>query len=125
MSSPDHGINEFKFERNLRSVAEERAGNKFTNLRALNSYWVNQDATYRYFEIIMVDYSHKVIRRDPVSTGSLRLCKKGRQQRGLTSDGRQGRGLRKRGHRPTKVIGSSFCQNWKRRKTLSLRRYRS
>ncbi|KAF1775871.1 Ribosomal protein L15e core domain [Phytophthora cactorum] len=109
-----HGINELKFERNLRSVAEERAGNKFTNLRVLNSYWVNQDATYKYFEIIMVDHSHKVIRRDP-----------GRQQRGLTSAGRQGRGLRKRGHRANKIIGSSFRQNWKRRNTLSLRRYRS
>ncbi|CAI5746533.1 unnamed protein product [Peronospora destructor] len=108
LCSPDHGINELKFERNLRSVAEERAGNKFTNLRVLNSYWVNQDATYKYFEIIMVDYSHK-----------------GHQQRGLTSAGRQSRGLHKRGHRATKVIGSSFRQNWKRRKTLSLRRYRS
>ncbi|CAI5721024.1 unnamed protein product [Peronospora destructor] len=63
---PKHyGINELKFEPNLRSVAEERAGSKLTNLRVLNSYWVNQDATYKYFEVIMVDYSHKVIRRDP------------------------------------------------------------
>ncbi|CAI5713715.1 unnamed protein product [Peronospora destructor] len=120
-----HGINELKFERNLRSVAEERVGNKFTNLRVLNSYWVNQDATYKYFEIIMVDYSHKVIRRDPRINWIAKAVQKGRQQRGLTSAGRQGRGLRKRGHRATKIIGSSFRQNWKRRNTLSLRRYRS
>ncbi|KAH7485733.1 60S ribosomal protein L15 [Phytophthora ramorum] len=120
-----HGINELKFERNLRSVAEERAGNKFTNLRVLNSYWVNQDATYKYFEIIMVDHSHKVIRRDPRINWIANAVHKGRQQRGLTSAGRQGRGLRKRGHRANKIIGSSFRQNWKRRNTLSLRRYRS
>lgn len=120
-----HGINQLKFERNLRSVAEERAGNKFTNLRVLNSYWVNQDATYKYFEIIMVDWSHKVIRRDPRVNWIVNAVHKNRQQRGLTSAGRKGRGLRKRGHRANKIIGSSFRQNWKRRNTLSLRRYRS
>jgi hypothetical protein len=31
----------------------------------LNSYWINQDATYKYFEIILVDPQHKAIRRDP------------------------------------------------------------
>ena len=33
--------------RNLKSVAEERVGRRATNLRVLNSYWVNQDATYK------------------------------------------------------------------------------
>lgn len=37
--------------RNLRSVAEERVGAKFTNMRVLNSYWVNQDATFKYYEV--------------------------------------------------------------------------
>ena len=30
-----------------------------------DSYWVNQDATYKYFEVILVDPQHKAIRRDP------------------------------------------------------------
>jgi hypothetical protein len=34
-------------------------------LRVLNSYWVNQDSTYKYYEIILVDPQHKAIRRDP------------------------------------------------------------
>merc|ERR1712193_77276 len=59
------GINHLKARRSLRSVAEERAARKCGNLRVLNSYWVNQDATFKYFEIIMIDPSHKVIRRDP------------------------------------------------------------
>lgn len=37
-----HGINQLKARRNLRSIAEERAGKRFTNLRVLNSYWINQ-----------------------------------------------------------------------------------
>jgi len=34
------GVNQLKFARNLRSVAEERVGRKIGNLRVLNSYWV-------------------------------------------------------------------------------------
>ena len=120
-----HGINQLKFERNLRSVAEERAGAKFSNLRVLNSYWVNQDATYKYFEIILVDHSHKTIRRDPRINWIANAVHKSRENRGLTSAGRQARGLRKRGHRANKIQGGSFRANWKRRNTLSLLRYRS
>ena len=38
--------------RNLRSHAEERVGRRCANLRVLNSYWVNQDATYKYYEVM-------------------------------------------------------------------------
>jgi len=119
-----HGINEIKFNRNLQSVAEERAGAKFSNLRVLNSYWVNQDATYKYYEVIMVDHSHKAIRRDARINWIVNPTHKRREKRGLTSSGRKARGLRKRGHRANNIIGSSFRAAWKRRNTLSLRRYR-
>ncbi|OQR91787.1 60S ribosomal protein L15-1 [Achlya hypogyna] len=119
-----HGINELKFARNLRSVAEERAGARFTNLRVLNSYWVNQDATYKYFEVILVDHSHKAIRRDARINWIVNAVHKRREKRGLTSAGRQARGLRQRGHKANKIIGSSRRANWKRRNTTSLRRYR-
>merc|ERR1719231_2020249 len=59
------GITALKARRSLRSVAEERAARRCGGLRVLNSYWVNQDATFKYFEIIMVDPAHKAIRRDP------------------------------------------------------------
>merc|ERR1712203_336800 len=58
------GINELKFQRNLKNVAEGRAGKHCGALRVLNSYWVAQDSTYKYFEIIMVDPMHKAVRRD-------------------------------------------------------------
>ncbi len=38
----NHGITQLKFQRNLRSVAEERAGCKLGGLRVLNSYWIKQ-----------------------------------------------------------------------------------
>ena len=38
----NQGITQLKFQRSLRSVAEERAGRKLGGLRVLNSYWINQ-----------------------------------------------------------------------------------
>ena len=31
------------------------------NLRVLNSYWINQDGVYKYYEVILVDPSHKAV----------------------------------------------------------------
>lgn len=40
---------------------QERVGRRCGGLRVLNSYWVAQDSTYKYFEVICVDPSHKVL----------------------------------------------------------------
>ena len=58
-------MNQLKYQRSLKSTAEERVGRRCANLRVLNSYWINQDSTYKYFEVILVDPQHAVIRRDP------------------------------------------------------------
>lgn len=57
------GVNQLKFQRGLRSVAEERVGRRCGNLRVLNSYWINQDGVYKYYEVILVDPNHKAVRR--------------------------------------------------------------
>jgi large subunit ribosomal protein L15e len=44
----NQGITQLKPTRNLRSVAEERAGRKLGGLRVLNSYWVNQASTQTF-----------------------------------------------------------------------------
>merc|ERR1712115_301949 len=46
-------VNQQKPERNLQSIAEERVGRRLKGLRVLNSYWVGQDSTYKYFEVII------------------------------------------------------------------------
>jgi large subunit ribosomal protein L15e len=118
-----HGINHLKPTRNLRSVAEERVGRRCGNLRVLNSYWVNQDATYKYFEVILVDPNHKAVTRDPRINWICAATMKHRECRGLTSAGKKSRGIGK-GHRFNKTIGGSRHKAWKRNNTLSLRRYR-
>ncbi|KAI8866772.1 60S ribosomal protein L15 [Ramicandelaber brevisporus] len=121
---PTHqGINALKYERSLRATAEERVGRRCKNLRVLNSYWVNQDATYKYYEVILVDPSHKAIRRDPRINWIVKAVHKRREARALTSIGKKNRGIGK-GHRFNKTIGGGRRANWKRQNTLSLRRYR-
>lgn len=116
------GINHLKYQRSLRTTAEERVSRRCSNLRVLNSYWINQDATYKFFEVIMVDPSHKAIRRDPRINWICNAVHKGRAQRGLTSIGKKSRGIGK-GHTKNKS-GIGRRHIWKKHNTLSLRRYR-
>jgi hypothetical protein len=39
---------------------QERVGRRCGGLRVLNSYWVAQDSTYKYYEVVLMDPSHKV-----------------------------------------------------------------
>lgn len=57
-----HGVNQLKPTRNLQSLAEERVGRRTGGLRVLNSYWVGQDAAYKYYEVILIDPAHNVRR---------------------------------------------------------------
>jgi large subunit ribosomal protein L15e len=94
------------------------------SLRVLNSYWVAQDATYKFYEVILVDPSHKAIRRDPRINWIVNPVHKRRDARGLTSAGRQSRGKPGKGHLYNKTAGSGRRATYKRNNTLSLRRYR-
>merc|ERR1712071_166697 len=60
-----HGVTHLKPPRNLQAIAEERVGRRCAGLRVLNSYWVGQDSTYKFYEAILVDTAHKAIRRNP------------------------------------------------------------
>src|SRR5258708_6239671 len=115
------GVNQLKPTRNLQAVAEERVGRRFANLRVLNSYWVNQDATFKFYEVILIDPFHKAIRRDPRTNWICKPTMKHRELRGLTSAGRKSRGIGK-GHLFNKTKGGSRRASWKRRNTLSLHR---
>ena len=78
--------------RNLQSIAEERVGRRVQGLRVLSSYWVGQDSTYKYFEVIMIDPFHKAIRRDAKINWMCRPVMKHRELRGLTGAGKSSRG---------------------------------
>lgn len=121
---PKHqGIRKQKSKRNLRSLAEERVGRRCGGLRVLNSYWVGQDAVYKFYEVIMVDPFHNAIRNDPRMQYICKPVHKHREMRGLTSAGRKGRGLRVKGPKAAK-LRPSIHANWKRRQIQRLWRMR-
>ncbi len=81
--------------KSYQQIAEERANKKFHNFEVLNSYWVGKDGLYYWFEIILIDPNHPVIKAD--SKLNWISNKKGRVYRGLTSSGKKSRGLRGKG----------------------------
>ena len=97
------GVKKFKPAKSLRLIAEERAARKFPNLEVLNSYWVGEDGRSKWFEIIMVDPSHPVIKTDKDINW---ICQKQHHRRvfrGLTSAGKKVRSLRVKGRGAEKV----------------------
>lgn len=113
----NHGVNELKPKRNLQAIAEERVGRRVAkSLRVLNSYWVAQDSTFKFYEVICIDPFHKAVRRDPKINWICNPVHKHRELRGLTSAGRKHRGL-------GKGVGYSKS-SWVRRNTLKLWRRR-
>ncbi len=91
------GLKKITPRKNLQRIAEERTSKKYPNLRVLNSYWIGQDGKNKYFEIILVDPHHPVIKNDEKINWICKDSQKGRAFRGLTSAGRKSRGLRKKG----------------------------
>jgi large subunit ribosomal protein L15e len=91
------GVKKFKPAKSLRLIAEERAQRKFPNLETLNSYWVGEDGKSKWFEVIMVDIHHPVIRSDSNVNWMAEKQHKRRVFRSLTSAGKKVRALRTRG----------------------------
>ena len=120
----NHGIKKLKKEQTHKNICEQRVARRCSNLRVLNSYWVGQDASNKFFEVIMVDPNHKAIRRDPRINWICSSKQGHREQRGLTACGKKSRGLNKKGHMATKARPSARA-NWRRRNTQKFWRYRS
>jgi len=97
------GVKKFKPAKSLRLIAEERTARKFPNLEVLNSYWVGEDGRSKWFEVIMVDPHHPVIKADENANWICQKQHRGRAFRGLTSAGKKVRGLRRKGRGAEKV----------------------
>ncbi|MBI2971581.1 MAG: 50S ribosomal protein L15e [Candidatus Aenigmarchaeota archaeon] len=78
-------------KQSLQAIAEKRVARKFPNLEVLNSYYVGEDGKQFFYEMILVDPQHPVVRKDPKINWIVRQRK--RVFRGLTSAGKKSRGL--------------------------------
>lgn len=97
------GINKITTGKSMQRIAEERACKKYPNLEVLNSYWVGMDGQHEWFEIIMVDPHHPVIKADKHINWICDPEQKGRAYRGLTAAGKSGRGMNWKGKGAEKV----------------------
>ena len=92
------GIKKITMGKSIQRIAEERSATRYPNLEVLNSYWVGEDGKNKFYEVIMIDPEHPVIKADKnmgwVSSGS---SHRGRAFRGKTGAGKSGRGLLNKG----------------------------
>jgi len=91
------GVSKYTTGKNLQWIAEERAQRKYPNMQVLNSYKIYADGKNWYYEVILVDPSHPVIKSDPKINWICEVHHNKRVTRGLTSAGKRARGLRKKG----------------------------
>ncbi|GGL71992.1 50S ribosomal protein L15e [Halocalculus aciditolerans] len=109
--SKRQGVNRIGRTKNIQRIAEERATRKYRNLRVLNSYWVGEDGSQKWHEVILVDPEHGAIKSDSDLNWICNDTQRNRALRGLTSAGTKGRGQRTKGKgtektRPSKTGGS-------------------
>jgi large subunit ribosomal protein L15e len=97
------GIKKITAAKSTQRIAEERTAKRFPNMEVLNSYWVGEDGKHHYFEVILVDPVHPSIMKDPKINWITRTSNKRRVQRGKTSAGQKGRGLRHKGRGAEKI----------------------
>ncbi|MES3517270.1 MAG: 50S ribosomal protein L15e [Natronomonas sp.] len=95
--SKRQGVNKITRRSSIQRIAEQRAARKFPNLRVLNSYWVGEDGTQKWHEVILVDPEHPAIENDDDLNWICDDSHRGRTFRGKTSAGAKGRGQRGRG----------------------------
>jgi large subunit ribosomal protein L15e len=91
------GLNKYSTKKNFQTICEERAQRVFKNMNVLNSYEVGDDGKNKWYEVILIDTNLPQIYMDK---DYCILCSKkhqGRAFRGLTSAGKRGRGLNKKG----------------------------
>jgi large subunit ribosomal protein L15e len=77
--------------KNMQMIAEERASKKFSNYEVLNSYFVGETGTTRFYEVILVSKQDNGIKRNAVYAPI--AAQSGRANRALTSSGKKSRGL--------------------------------
>ncbi len=107
------GLTKITMAKSIQRIAEERVAKHYPNMEVLNSYWVGEDGRHKYYEVILVDPNHPVIRSDPKINWICEPQQRGRVFRGLTSAGKKGRGLLHKGKGAEKIRPSIQAHNRK------------
>ncbi len=100
---PSKSGKKLNLRKNYQLICEERANKQYHNLAVLNSYWVAQDGKYIWYEVILVDPSHPVIKSDPHLNWICAPKNWSRVFHGKTSAGQKMRGMLYKGEGAEKV----------------------
>jgi len=87
------GILKITMRKSIQRIAEERTSKRYPNCEVLASYWVGEDGRHKWYEVILVDVNHPVIKADPKLNWICSSKQSNRANRGLTPAGKKGRGL--------------------------------
>lgn len=85
------GVTRYTSKQSLQAIVEQRVARKYPNLEVLNSYWVGQDGRYVWYEVIMVDKNHPVVKSDKNIKWIAEKQHTRRVFRGLTSAAKKAR----------------------------------
>lgn len=85
------GLRHYTPEKSKQSIAETRVADRFPNMEVLNSYYIGEDGKYNYYEVILVDPNHPVVKND--KRISWIAGQRRRAYRGLTSAAKKSREL--------------------------------
>jgi len=91
------GMLKYYPKKSLRWISEEKVARKFKNMEILNSYYVGEDGVHVWHEIILVDPSHLVTKKNLGLKWIAGKSNRSRVHRGLTGAGKKSRGLTKKG----------------------------
>jgi len=89
-----HSSTRMNLNKNYKQIAEERTAKKYTNLTVLNSYEVLKDGRFSWFEIVLVDPDHPVIKADKNINWVTAKKNRSRAFHGKTSAAKKARGMR-------------------------------
>jgi len=67
------GVTKFTRAKSLKCIAEERVAKNFPNLSVLNSYYLWEDGTSKWFEVVLVDSNHPSVKKDGTIRHALAL----------------------------------------------------
>ncbi len=92
-----HFHRRLSLRKNYQLIAEERVQRAYKNLVVLNSYPVAKDGSYFWFEVILVDPEHPVIKADPQLKWICKQKNRSRVFHGKTAAGMRTRGMAGKG----------------------------
>jgi len=113
---PKHSRLRMVLSKTYQIIAEQRAGKDYPNCEVLNSYWIGEDGEYKWYEVILVDRNHPVIRADPRIRWISQPQHTGRVYRGLTAAGKRSRGMLTRKGKGAEKIRPSLRANLRKSK---------